>query len=85
MTRSGARRVRAAGEPVKSSQRKRRDEFARVRSTRGASTEARTDPAEAVRAAQGRAHLTDWRGHFGYFANPDGHAWEVVRNPFSCS
>lgn len=23
-----------------------------------------------------------WGGHSGYFADPDGHAWEVAHNPF---
>lgn len=25
---------------------------------------------------------TDWGGYAGYFADPDGHAWEVAHNPF---
>lgn len=25
---------------------------------------------------------TFWGGHGGYFADPDGHAWEVSFNPF---
>ncbi|HEY7007815.1 MAG TPA: VOC family protein [Jatrophihabitantaceae bacterium] len=25
---------------------------------------------------------TDWGGYNGYFADPDGHAWEVAHNPF---
>lgn len=24
-----------------------------------------------------------WGGHHGYFADPDGHVWEVAHNPFS--
>jgi catechol 2,3-dioxygenase-like lactoylglutathione lyase family enzyme len=28
------------------------------------------------------AHDTFWGGHAGYFADPDGHLWEVVWNPF---
>lgn len=24
----------------------------------------------------------DWGGYSGYFADPDGHAWEVAWNPF---
>jgi predicted lactoylglutathione lyase len=36
-------------------------------------------------AAGGRvlkpAHTTDWGGYSGYFADPDGHAWEVAHNP----
>jgi len=29
------------------------------------------------------AHDTFWGGHSGYFADPDGHLWEVAYNPFS--
>jgi hypothetical protein len=40
--------------------------------------------AEAVRAG-GRmvrpAHKTFWGGYSGYFADPDGHVWEVAFNP----
>lgn len=25
---------------------------------------------------------TDWGGYGGYFADPDGHLWEVAHNPF---
>ncbi len=25
---------------------------------------------------------TDWGGYSGYFADPDGHLWEVAWNPF---
>lgn len=28
------------------------------------------------------ARDTDWGGHAGYFADPDGHLWEVAWNPF---
>lgn len=28
------------------------------------------------------AEKTDWGGYAGYFADPDGHAWEVAHNPF---
>jgi len=28
------------------------------------------------------AQDTFWGGHSGYFADPDGHAWEVAWNPF---
>jgi predicted lactoylglutathione lyase len=28
------------------------------------------------------AHATDWGGYSGYFADPDGHLWEVAHNPF---
>ncbi len=27
------------------------------------------------------AHKADWGGYSGYFADPDGHAWEVAYNP----
>lgn len=29
------------------------------------------------------AHDTFWGGHSGYFADPDGHLWEVAHNPLS--
>jgi catechol 2,3-dioxygenase-like lactoylglutathione lyase family enzyme len=29
-----------------------------------------------------RAQATDWGGYHGYFADPDGHLWEVAHNPF---
>ena len=28
------------------------------------------------------AHETFWGGYSGYFADPDGHLWEVAHNPF---
>ncbi len=41
---------------------------------------------DAAVAAGGRitkpAHDTDWGGRSGYFADPDGHLWEVAWNPF---
>ena len=41
----------------------------------------------AARAAGGRivkeAQPTDWGGHHGFFADPDGHLWEIAFNPFS--
>jgi len=27
-------------------------------------------------------HATEWGGYNGYFADPDGHLWEVAHNPF---
>ncbi len=27
------------------------------------------------------AQLTEWGGYSGYFADPDGHVWEVAHNP----
>jgi catechol 2,3-dioxygenase-like lactoylglutathione lyase family enzyme len=45
------------------------------------------DAALAVAAAAGAritrpAQATDWGGYNGYFADPDGHLWEVAHNPF---
>lgn len=41
----------------------------------------------AVEAAGGRivksAQDVFWGGHHGYFADPDGHIWEIAHNPFS--
>jgi predicted lactoylglutathione lyase len=34
--------------------------------------------AQITRAAQ----PTDWGGYNGYFADPDGHLWEIAHNPF---
>lgn len=28
------------------------------------------------------AHKAEWGGYSGYFADPDGHAWEVAFNPY---
>jgi predicted lactoylglutathione lyase len=28
------------------------------------------------------ARATEWGGYSGYFADPDGHAWELAHNPF---
>jgi predicted lactoylglutathione lyase len=43
---------------------------------------------ETLRSAQAaggtivrEAHATDWGGYSGYFADPDGHVWEVAHNP----
>jgi hypothetical protein len=47
---------------------------------------AEVDAALAAADAAG-AHIskapqaTDWGGYHGYFADPDGHAWEVAHNP----
>ena len=41
----------------------------------------------AAEAAGGRilkpAHDIFWGGHIGYFADPEGHIWEVAHNPFA--
>jgi catechol 2,3-dioxygenase-like lactoylglutathione lyase family enzyme len=49
-------------------------------------SEAAVDAAfEAAQAAGARilkpAEGTDWGGYSGYFADPDGHPWEVAHNP----
>jgi catechol 2,3-dioxygenase-like lactoylglutathione lyase family enzyme len=40
---------------------------------------------QEVAAAGGRivkaAHVADWGGYSGYFADPDGYLWEVAWNP----
>jgi uncharacterized protein len=51
-----------------------------------ASTE-EVDAAIAAAAAAGArvikpAQATEWGGYHAYFADPDGHAWEVAHNPF---
>jgi uncharacterized glyoxalase superfamily protein PhnB len=28
------------------------------------------------------AQATEWGGYHGYFADPDGHLWEIAHNPF---
>lgn len=42
---------------------------------------------EQAKAAGGRvlreAHDIFWGGHIGYFADTEGHIWEVSHNPFS--
>lgn len=49
-------------------------------------SEAAVDGAfEAAQAAGARilkpAERTEWGGYSGYFADPDGHPWEVAHNP----
>lgn len=61
--------------------------FAGVTLAHNTRTEPEVDAvlAEAV-AAGGRlvkaAHRVFWGGWSGYFADPDGHLWEVAHNPF---
>ncbi len=52
-----------------------------------ASDRAEVDAVLAEAAAAGAvitraAHETFWGGYSGYFADPDGHLWEVAHNPF---
>jgi catechol 2,3-dioxygenase-like lactoylglutathione lyase family enzyme len=37
--------------------------------------------AEAGATITKAAEATEWGGYSGYFADPDGHAWEVAHNP----
>jgi len=48
---------------------------------------AAVDAALAVAAGAGAtipkpARAAEWGGYSGYFADPDGHLWEVAHNPF---
>ncbi|GAA1633470.1 VOC family protein [Catellatospora bangladeshensis] len=50
-------------------------------------SESEVDEALAVALAAGAellkpAQKVEWGGYSGYFADPDGHAWEVAYNPF---
>ncbi len=48
-----------------------------------AEVDARLAEAEAAGGRITRpAHDADWGGRSGYFADPDGHLWEVAWNPF---
>jgi catechol 2,3-dioxygenase-like lactoylglutathione lyase family enzyme len=51
---------------------RRREEVADVLALAAAAGGTLTKPAQD----------TFWGGHAGYFADPDGHLWEVVWNPF---
>ncbi|MEU8077148.1 VOC family protein [Catellatospora citrea] len=50
-------------------------------------SQAEVDEALATAVAAGAtllkpAQKVEWGGYSGYFADPDGHAWEVAYNPF---
>ena len=54
---------------------------------RNFATEAEVDAAFALALAAGGAALKRpekvfWGGYSGYFADPDGHLWELAYNPF---
>lgn len=54
---------------------------------RNFATEAEVDAAFAHAVASGatvlkRPEKVFWGGYSGYFADPDGHVWEVAMNPF---
>ncbi|HXF54124.1 MAG TPA: VOC family protein [Hyphomicrobiaceae bacterium] len=61
--------------------------FSGVALAYNARSEAEVDAVLAEAAAAGgrlvrAAHKTFWGGYAGYFADPDGHLWEVAHNPF---
>ena len=43
--------------------------------------EALATAVEAGASVVKEAALTDWGGYQGYFADPDGHVWEIAHNP----
>ncbi|BCJ76536.1 hypothetical protein CS0771_60800 [Catellatospora sp. IY07-71] len=50
-------------------------------------SESAVDASLAVAVAAGAellkpAQKVEWGGYSGYFADPDGHAWEIAYNPF---
>ncbi len=58
--------------------------------TLACNTRTRAEVAAVMRRAEAAgarilrpAHDVFWGGHIGYFADPDGHVWEVAFNPFS--
>lgn len=61
--------------------------FAGVALAHNVDSEAEVD-ALVDRAAEAGAKVTkppqpaDWGGYSGYFADPDGHLWEIAYNPF---
>ncbi len=66
------------------------DELGAGRMTLGYNTTEKADVAPIIAKAEragGRvlkpAQDVFWGGHHGYFADPDGHIWEVAHNPFS--
>lgn len=61
--------------------------FAGVTLAHNVGGEAEVDALMAEAAAAGArlvkpAQRTSWGGYAGYFADPDGHLWEVAHNPF---
>jgi len=62
-------------------------EFSGVALAHNACSEADVDKAMAEAIAAGAklvkpAGKTFWGGYAGYFADPDGHLWEVAHNPY---
>jgi catechol 2,3-dioxygenase-like lactoylglutathione lyase family enzyme len=63
------------------------DGFRRVSLAINLASPAEVDAALADAVAAGAvlakpAQQTSWGGYSGYFADPDGHLWEVAHNPF---
>lgn len=61
--------------------------FAGISLARNVTDEAEVDRVMAEAVAAGAratkvATKTFWGGYAGYFADPDGHLWEVAHNPF---
>jgi catechol 2,3-dioxygenase-like lactoylglutathione lyase family enzyme len=61
--------------------------FASIALAHNARSEADVDKAIAEAVAAGGklikpAQKTFWGGYAGYFADPDGHLWEVAHNPY---
>ena len=59
-------------------------------STLGYNTKDRAEVDDVMQAAEAAgakiikpAQEVFWGGYHGYFADPDGHIWEVAHNPFS--
>jgi predicted lactoylglutathione lyase len=50
--------------------------------SRAAVDAALADAAAAGASIPKPATATEWGGYSGYFADPDGHLWEVAHNPF---
>jgi predicted lactoylglutathione lyase len=62
-------------------------EFRGVASAINVGTEAEVDEVIAAAVDAGGsvaklAHKADWGGYSGYFADPEGHLWEVAYNPY---
>jgi len=62
-------------------------EFRGVASAINVGSEAEVDAVIAAAVDAGGsvaklAHKADWGGYSGYFADPEGHLWEVAHNPY---
>ena len=66
------------------------DDLGNGRMTLGHNVETKDQVAELLAAAETAgaqvlkpAQDVFWGGHHGYFADPEGHIWEIAHNPFS--